>query len=102
MRRDGPAAALVCSLLSLCLAAGATRAATFSAIDPSLNPWFPLAAVGRDGALLVVWEGRRGFEPDIYGQLRDADGAALWRVGGVPLGGRSAPWFCPTTTGVCS
>ncbi len=85
MRRDGPAAALVCSLLSLCLAAGATRAATFSAIDPSLNPWFPLAAVGRDGALLVVWEGRRGFEPDIYGQLRDADGAALWRVGGVPL-----------------
>ncbi len=74
-------------VLCMCALFGArpARASTFAAIDPSLNPWFPLATLGRDGGLLVVWEGRRGFEPDIYGQLRDADGSALWAEGGVPL-----------------
>jgi hypothetical protein len=85
MRRAHACAAMAAALAVALLLSATCAAEPLAAIDPSLNPWFPIAALGRDGGLLVVWEDRRDFGPDIYGQSRDADGAALWGEGGRPL-----------------
>ncbi|MEO2003138.1 MAG: hypothetical protein ABGY41_03475 [Candidatus Poribacteria bacterium] len=63
----------------------ACQAAILPVTEPPANPLFPTSVPGRDGGFLVVWEDRRGADPDLYGQACDAEGSPLWESGGRPL-----------------
>jgi C1A family cysteine protease len=45
----------------------------------------PRIATGAPGGAIIVWQDQRNGNSDVYGQLIDGVGNALWRAGGAPI-----------------